>query len=168
MSEDKVGYLLHLGAPECQRRTQLEEILAGISQAYVCRVQGGRAAATVGDLQFFQTWLQLTALQHREPRDVGFPGGGGGGGLCRAAGSSIIRINILAPEIISLEGIKGAVTVYTDPLFGHLVPPVRVVWARESCPHAVPCLGLGTLALSLGHCKATRLLLGFFNHGGVI
>lgn len=140
----------------------MEEILAGISQAYVCRVQGGRAAATAGDLQLFQTWLQLTALQHREPpppppaREVGFPGGSGG-----AAGSSIIRINILAPEIISLEGIKGAVTIYTDPLFGHLVPPVRVVWVRESCPRAVPCLGLGTA-------KQHGCYWVFFNHGGGI
>lgn len=83
LSEDKVGYLLHLGAPECQRHTQLEKILAGISRAYVCRVQGGRASCChLGDLQSFQSWLQLIALHHQES-DAGLPGE-----LCESCGET--------------------------------------------------------------------------------
>lgn len=42
LSEDKVGYLLHLGAPGCQRRTQFGEILAG-TKLSICLQGPGRA-----------------------------------------------------------------------------------------------------------------------------
>lgn len=53
LSEDKVGYSLHLGVTECQRRTQFEESLAG-SQPSMCLQGLGWAGHSNPRL-----WLQL-------------------------------------------------------------------------------------------------------------
>lgn len=105
----------------------MEEILAGISRAYACRVQGYPAAATSGDLQFFQIWLQLTALHHQESHHAGFPGTSG-----RAAGRSIIHINILVSEVLSLGGIEDAVKTYTDLPYIIWCGQRVWLWAKES------------------------------------
>lgn len=176
LSEDKVGYLLHLGAPECQRHTQLEKILAGISRAYVCRVQGRRASCShLGDLQSFQIWLQLIALHHQEP-DAVYLGSSG-----RAAGRSIIRINILVPKTVSLEGIQDAIKIYTNPPYvswcdrpAHVAECPGQAPVKEMCPHPVPfsepLLGPwhSIFTFLLEHCKAAWLMvIFFFMEGGI-
>ena len=113
LSEDKVGYLLHLGAPECQRRTQFEDTRAGKkSKPMSAGSRAGRpAAATPCDPQSFQIWLQLTSFPHRGPDIVCFPGW-----LWRESpGDLLSGINILVPHIISLEGIRDAAETYTEP-----------------------------------------------------
>lgn len=103
---------------------------------------GRQAAATSGDLQFFQIWLQLIALHHQESDDVALLGSSG-----RTAGRAIIHINILVPEIIPWKELKMPLK-YIQTLL------VYIFWyalsiAQESAlalsPLLIPCLGLGTL-----------------------
>lgn len=56
LSEDKGGCSLHLGAPECQRCTESEKILAGTKPKHTSAGSGagGWAAATSGDLSSFR------------------------------------------------------------------------------------------------------------------
>ena len=55
LSEDKVGYLLHLGAPECQRCTEFGEILAANKPEHMSAGSGtgGCAATTLSDPSSF-------------------------------------------------------------------------------------------------------------------
>lgn len=128
---------------------------------------GRRAAATSGDLQFFQIWLQLTALHHQEPDNVGLLGSSG-----RTAGRSIMHINILVPEIIPWKELKMPLK-YIQTLLVYIFWSALSI-AQESAlalsPLLTPCLGLGTLVPLFHLGTANNMADGdfvFFMEGGI-
>lgn len=131
LSEDKVGYLSHLGATECQRHAQFEEILAGNEAEHMSAGPGQAGCSHLCDLRCSQHWLWRAASK-RGTQGFVFTRGV----LAESLGDLLSGINILVPEIISLERIKDAVKIYTDP----------------------PCIALLLCAPWMGLRKGDRLL----------